>query len=258
MEINLNKVYYAYVMKNIDTIKGAFGVKVGYDIALVYEKCDNEFVNLRTGEAYKSSLFINSMNTKIVLNNSKVAFEKILKDKKHKLSLEEILNIDSNLIVKNVNGKIKLYRKKEQKELEETFALIKPDGIENTAQILEMIYKTGLKIKRYEIKQLDEELLKEHYAHIVDKPFYPELESYMLSKPVVLMILEGEDAVKKYRDLMGPTDSKKAAKGTIRAEFGTDISRNAVHGSDSKENAIIEINRFFKKDHKAKKMIKNN
>lgn len=137
-------------------------------------------------------------------------------------------------------------------EIEQTFAIIKPDGMENTVQILEMIYKAGLKIKKYEVKQLDEELLKEHYAHIVDRPFYPELENYMLSKPVVIMILEGEDAVKKYRDLMGPTDSKKADKGTIRGEFGTDITRNAVHGSDSKENAIIEINRFFKKNNKVK------
>lgn len=252
MELDLNKVYYAYVMKNIDTLIGAFGMEVNYDIALVYEKKENIFVNLKNGEIYKSNLFINGMGTKVVLKNSKIPFKKVLKDNKDKLTLKEVLFIDNKLIAKNINGKIKLYRRNEVKNMEQTFAIIKPDGLENTPQILEMIYNAGLKIKQYEIKQLDEELLKEHYAHIVDKPFYPELKNYMLSKPVVIMILEGDDAVKKYRDLMGPTDSKKANKGTIRGEFGTDITRNAVHGSDSKENAEIEINRFFRKNGKVK------
>lgn len=137
-------------------------------------------------------------------------------------------------------------------ELEETFAIIKPDGIKNTVSIIDMLYKNGLKIKEYKVEKLSEDILKEHYAHVVDRPFYPTLESFMLSSEVVLMILEGNNAVEKLRTLMGPTDSTKAPKDTIRGKFGTDVTINTIHGSDSKENAIIEINRFFKKDVKKK------
>lgn len=129
--------------------------------------------------------------------------------------------------------------------MEKTFAIIKPDGIKNIAKIIGMIYESGLTINRYEIKKLNKEILSKHYSHLLDKPFYSEIEEYMLSGEVVLMILEGIDAVEKLRTLMGPTDSTKAPKGTIRGEFGTDVMLNAIHGSDSKENAEIEINRFF-------------
>ena len=135
-------------------------------------------------------------------------------------------------------------------ELEKTLAIIKPDGIKNITQIIGMIYKSGLKIGKYEIRQLDEEVLSEHYSHLLDKPFYPMLQEYMMSSEVVLMILEGKNAVEKLRNLMGPTDSTKAPKGTIRGEFGTDITYNAIHGSDSKENAKIEIERFFRQKQK--------
>lgn len=135
-------------------------------------------------------------------------------------------------------------------ELERTLAIVKPDGIKNIVRIIEMIYKTGLKISKYEIRQLDEEVLSEHYSHLLDKPFYPMLQEYMMSSEVVLMILEGKNAVEKLRNLMGPTDSTKAPKGTIRGEFGTDITYNAIHGSDSKENAEIEIERFFRQKQK--------
>ena len=136
------------------------------------------------------------------------------------------------------------------KEIEKTLAIIKPDGIKNISKIIEMIYNSGLVISKYEVRQLDEEILSEHYAHLTDKPFYPMLQKYMMSSEVVLMILEGENAVENLRNLMGPTDSTKAPKGTIRGEFGTDITYNAIHGSDSKENAEIEINRFFKQKQK--------
>lgn len=136
------------------------------------------------------------------------------------------------------------------KELERTLAIIKPDGIKNISNIIEMIYKSELAISKYEIRQLDEAVLMEHYSHLTDKPFYPMLQEYMMSSEVVLMILEGDNAVEKLRKLMGPTDSTKAPKGTIRGEFGTDITYNAIHGSDSKENAEIEINRFFKQKQK--------
>lgn len=139
-------------------------------------------------------------------------------------------------------------------ELEKTLAIVKPDGIKNIVRIIEMIYKTGLKISKYEIRQLDEEVLSEHYSHLLDKPFYPMLQEYMMSSEVVLMILEGENAVEKLRNLMGPTDSTKAPIETIRGKFGTNITYNAIHGSDSKENAEIEINRFFNPKRKQKRI----
>ena len=136
------------------------------------------------------------------------------------------------------------------KEKEKTLAIIKPDGMKNIIEIIEMIYKTGLIIKKYEVRMLDEDIINEHYSHLVDRAFYPSLKKYMMSSEVVVMILEGENAVEKLRDLMGPTDSTKAPTGTIRGEFGTDITFNAIHGSDSKENAEIEINRFFNQKQK--------
>ena len=139
-------------------------------------------------------------------------------------------------------------------EIENTLAIIKPDGVKNIMEIIEMFYKNDLKIEEYKITKLNEELLSEHYSHLVDKPFYPILKEYMLSGEVILMILSGKNAVDKLRTLMGPTDSKKASKDTIRGKFGTDVTMNVIHGSDSKENAIIEINRFFKKEKSLRKI----
>ena len=137
--------------------------------------------------------------------------------------------------------------------VEETLAIIKPDGVKNAISIIDMIYKNGLKIKEYQVKKLDKDIIMDHYSHLLDKPYYPKLENYMLSSEVVIMILEGVNAVEKLRVLMGPTDSTKALKGTIRGEFGTDVTYNAIHGSDSKENAITEINIFFSKNKILKK-----
>ena len=135
---------------------------------------------------------------------------------------------------------------------ERTLAIIKPDGMKNIDKIIEMIYNNDLKITNYQVKLLEVELLNEHYAHVIDRPFYPELVAYMTSGEVAIMVLEGDNAVSKFRTLMGPTDSAQAEKGTIRGEFGTDKTFNAVHGSDSVENAEIEINRFFKTKQKIK------
>ena len=88
-------------------------------------------------------------------------------------------------------------------------------------------------------------ILREHYAHVADKPFYPEIEQFMSSSPVIVLALQGEGIVQKVRDLLGPTDSRKAAKGTIRGDFGTEMMKNVVHASDSADNAEIEIARFF-------------
>jgi nucleoside-diphosphate kinase len=92
---------------------------------------------------------------------------------------------------------------------------------------------------------LDDGLLREHYAHVADLPFFPEIASFMSSRPVLALILEGENVVQGVRDLLGPTDSTAAPKGTIRGDLGTDRMRNVVHASDSPENAQIEIDRFF-------------
>lgn len=89
-------------------------------------------------------------------------------------------------------------------------------------------------------------LLAEHYAHIASKPFYPEVETFMTSTPVVALALAADHAVDRVRALIGPTDSKKAEKGTVRGDFGVDVMVNIVHASDSDENAAIELKRFFK------------
>ena len=154
----------------------------------------------------------------------------------------------------NVPGAKEIYKDyiEEQRKKMKTLAIIKPDGMENIEKIIGMIYKSGLKIVEYDVRTLDEEILREHYSHLVTKPFFTEIVEYMSSAPVAIMILEGENAVPRFRKLMGPTDSTLAEPGTIRGEFGTDKSANAVHGSDSIENAEIEIKRFFKEKEKIK------
>ena len=94
--------------------------------------------------------------------------------------------------------------------------------------------------------QLDDALLREHYAHVADLPFFPEIASFMSSRPVLAIILEGNEVIQGVRDLLGPTDSNAAPVGTIRGDLGTDRMKNVVHASDSDESAIAEISRFFK------------
>ncbi len=106
--------------------------------------------------------------------------------------------------------------------------------------------KAGFTIVGCKMVSLSAEILREHYAHVASKPFYPEIETFMRSRPVIMMALEGDGIVAKVRDLLGPTDSRKAAKGTIRGDFGTEMMKNVVHASDSDENAQIELKRFFK------------
>jgi nucleoside-diphosphate kinase len=106
----------------------------------------------------------------------------------------------------------------------------------------------GLEIAGCKMMLLGDDLLAEHYAHVSDRPFYPELKSFMQSSPVVVIAFSGENAVTRVRDLIGPTDSRKAAKGTIRGDFGKDTMFNLVHGSDSPENALTELKRFFNPD----------
>ena len=116
----------------------------------------------------------------------------------------------------------------------------------HVGSVLDRFEKAGFSIIGCKMTRLLPPVLREHYAHVASMPFYPEIERLMGSRPVIVMALSGEDIVQKVRNLLGPTDSKKAAKGTIRGDFGTDMMVNVVHASDSDENARAEIARFFK------------
>jgi len=131
--------------------------------------------------------------------------------------------------------------------MEKTLIIFKPDCIEkrHVGNVLDRFEKAGFSIAGCKMVQLDSKVLREHYAHVAHLPFYPEIEAFMSSRPVIVMALEGHSVVKKVRDLLGPTDSRKAAKGTIRGDFGTEMMRNVVHASDSVENARTELARFF-------------
>jgi len=131
--------------------------------------------------------------------------------------------------------------------MEKTLILLKPDCLENkvAGQVISRFEEKNYGIVATRMIQLDDALLREHYAHVADLPFFPEIAGFMSSRPVLAMILEGDNVVHGVRDLLGPTDSTTAPKGTIRGDLGTDRMRNVVHASDSPENAQIEIERFF-------------
>ena len=134
--------------------------------------------------------------------------------------------------------------------MQKTFVIYKPDCMEqkHIGNVLGRFESAGFNVVGCKMMQLTSELLREHYAHVADKPFYPEIEEFMSSRPVIAMALQGDDIVAKVRDLLGPTDSTKAAKGTIRGDYGTDMMTNVVHASDSDENAKLELARFFKSE----------
>ena len=112
-------------------------------------------------------------------------------------------------------------------------------------QVLTRFENAGFSLAAAKMIQLTPEKLCEHYAHVADKPFFPDIEKFMGSRPVLVAILKGADAVAKVRDLLGPTDSTKAPAGTIRGDFGETMMVNILHASDSDGNAQIEIDRFF-------------
>ena len=131
--------------------------------------------------------------------------------------------------------------------MERTYIMLKPDALKRgvAGEIISRIERKGYKIVEAKTMQLGEAVLKEHYAHIADKPFFPETVAYMTSGPVLAMIVEGEQAVKGMRILMGATKFEDAAAGTIRGDYAHTTTENLIHGSDSVENAEIEIKRFF-------------
>ncbi len=130
---------------------------------------------------------------------------------------------------------------------ETTLILFKTDCVQKklVGEVLQRFEGGGFEIRGIKMMELSSELLTEHYAHVADKPFFPEIVAFMQASPVVALALEGEDAVARVRDLLGPTDSTKAEKGTIRGDFGVDMMTNVCHASDSVENAAIELERFF-------------
>lgn len=133
-------------------------------------------------------------------------------------------------------------------DLERSLILIKPDGVQRelVGEILHRFERKGLKIIGLKLIKLDDELLNEHYAHILEKPFWPDMKSYMTQTPVVGMILEGVGAVEEVRKIVGKTNPREADAGTIRADLSMNMPSNTVHASDSVETAKTEIKRFFR------------
>jgi nucleoside-diphosphate kinase len=131
--------------------------------------------------------------------------------------------------------------------IERTLSIIKPDGVEKgvIGNVIGRFEKAGLKPVAMKMKLLSKAEAEGFYAVHKERPFFADLVKFMTSGPVVLMVLEGESAVTRNRDIMGATDPKKAADGTIRKDLATDIEKNTVHGSDSPENAKIEVSYFF-------------
>lgn len=132
--------------------------------------------------------------------------------------------------------------------LETTMILLKPDAIEKrlTGKVLTRFEHAGFVIRAIKMMQLDEAILREHYAHITHIPVFPALLDFMRRTPVIALVLEGEDCIVKVRELLGPTNSQAAAPGTIRGDFGENMMVNVCHASDSAESAATEIQRFFK------------
>tara|TARA_B100000780_G_scaffold276012_1_gene243786 strand:- start:3029 stop:3433 length:405 start_codon:yes stop_codon:yes gene_type:complete len=131
--------------------------------------------------------------------------------------------------------------------IEKTLSIIKPDAVKKNVvgEIYSRFEKAGLKIVDAQMISLSKEEAEGFYEVHKDRPFFSDLVTFMISGPVMIQVLEGEGAVKLNRDLMGATNPKEAEAGTIRADFADSIDANAVHGSDSAENAAIEINYFF-------------
>jgi nucleoside-diphosphate kinase len=131
--------------------------------------------------------------------------------------------------------------------MEQTLAIIKPDGVSRglIGEVLIRIERNKLKIKAMKLIQMSKTQAQGFYAVHRERPFFESLTDFMCCGPVVVMVLEGDDAIKRWRDMMGATNYKDAAEGTIRRDFATDIEKNVVHGSDAPETAAFETGYFF-------------
>ena len=136
---------------------------------------------------------------------------------------------------------------KESAIMERTLAIIKPDGVSRglIGEVIKRLEKSEYKIRAMKMLRLTKEQAEGFYAVHKGKPFFESLTDFMSSGPAVVMILEGENVISRYRELMGATNYKEAAEGTIRKEFATDIEKNVVHGSDAPETAAFEMAYFF-------------
>ena len=132
-------------------------------------------------------------------------------------------------------------------DLERTFAIVKPDAVANghTGEILTMIQQNGFRIVGLKMRRLAKYEAEQFYAIHKDRPFFSGLVTFMTEGPVVVLVLERDNAIAKWRDLMGATNPANAAEGTVRKSFASNIERNAVHGSDAAETAALEIPFFF-------------
>ncbi len=131
--------------------------------------------------------------------------------------------------------------------IEHTLSIVKPDAMKKNVigEILRRFEEAGLKIVAAKMLSLSKVQAEGFYAVHRERPFFASLTAFMSAGPVFVSVLEGEDAISKYREIMGPTDSTKAPEGTIRGDFGTDVEKNAVHGSDGPDTARWEIAYFF-------------
>jgi len=132
--------------------------------------------------------------------------------------------------------------------MQKTLIILKPDCMTKklAGAVISRFEAAGFSIAGAKMQRLAPSLLREHYAHVADKPFYPEIEKFMSSAPVLVLAIQGDNVINRVRELLGPTDSTKAAKGTIRGDYGTNMMVNIAHASDSDDNARIELARFFK------------
>ena len=137
-------------------------------------------------------------------------------------------------------------------ETERTFVMVKPDGVQRglISEILERFENRGLKIVAAKFMQLDRELAEQHYSEHEEKPFFDSLVDFITSGPVFAMVLDGQDATRQVRRMMGATDPKEAEPGTIRGDYGLDLGRNVIHGSDHEDEGANEreIELFFDED----------
>ena len=133
-------------------------------------------------------------------------------------------------------------------EIEKTYIMIKPDAVRDRkiGEIITRIERTGLVIERLDMATLDADVVREHYAHLADKPFFGDLVAFMTSGPVVKMVVSGLGAIGKMRTIMGATNPLDAAPGTIRGDYSMSFQENIVHASDSPETAAVELARFFR------------
>lgn len=131
--------------------------------------------------------------------------------------------------------------------MERTYVMLKPDAVKRglSGEIIARIEAKGYRYTKVKMMQLEPGVLREHYAHVADKPFYPDMEDYMTSGPVLALVFEGENVVQGVRILTGATKFEDGVPGSIRGDFAMSTTENLIHSSDSKENAEIEIRRFF-------------